>query len=83
MNSINTTVFNLANELNSLLSNELYSEYFSLKFASKTLFQWAFENGILKMDKTIEDEYYFQSFTIVGFGQIFELCLIGLDYQEN
>ena len=80
---MNLIIFNLANELNCLLHNELYREYGYLKFASKILFQWAFEKGILKMDKTLEDEHYFQSFTIVGYDQIFDLCLIGLDYQED
>ena len=83
MNSLNQTLETLANELNALLLMRNYSEYGNLQRASKTLFQYAFETGVLFMDKSIVDECYEQTFFIEGSKFVFPLTLIGLDYQEN
>lgn len=83
MNSINLVLFSLANELTALLSIQDYRSYGVLKFASRPLFQLGFDQGILLMDKWIEDNQYTEAFKISGTDQIFELSLIGLDYQEN
>ena len=83
MNTFNQTLENLANELSALLSIKNYREYGNLQRASKSLFQYGFENGILFMDKSIVDESYEQTFFIAGSKFVFPLNLIGLDYQEN
>jgi len=83
MNSLNQTLENLATELDALLLNQNYREYGNLQRASKTLFQYAFETGILFMQKEIVEERYEQTFYIAQSKLIFPLTLIGLDYQEN
>ena len=83
MNSINLILENLANELNELLLIQNYRDYGSLKFASKSLFQYGFENDVLLMNKEIIDEHYQETFFIVGSKFVFPLNLIGLDYQEK
>jgi len=83
MNSINLVLFSLANELTALLSIQDYKSFGVLKFASKPLFQLGFDQGILLMDKSIEDDQYVETFKITGTDQIFELSLIGLNYQVN
>jgi len=83
MNTFNQTLENLANELSALLSIQNYREYGNLQRASKSLFQYGFENGILFMDKSIVDESYEETFFIAGSKFVFPLNLIGLDYQEN
>jgi hypothetical protein len=83
MNSLNQTLETLANELSALLLMRNYREYGNLQRASKTLFQYAFDTGVLFMDKSIVDECYEQTFFIAGSKFVFPLTLIGLDYQEN
>jgi len=83
MNSLNQILENLANELNALLFINNYREYGNLQRASKALFQYGFDNGILFMDKSIIDEEYVQTFFISGSRIVYPLTLIGLDYQEN
>jgi hypothetical protein len=83
MDSLNQTLENLATELDAVLSIENYCEYGNLQRASKQLFQYAFDTGILFMDKSIIDDCYVETFNIAGSSKIFPLTLIGLDYQEN
>ncbi len=83
MNTFNQTLENLANELSALLLIENYREYGNLKRASKSLFQYAFETGVLFMDKSIIDGSYDETFFIADSKFVFPLNLIGLDYQEN
>jgi len=83
MNTFNQTLENLASELDTLLSSQNYREYGNKERASKTLFQYAFDTGVLFMDKSIIDERYEETFFIAGSKLIFPLNLIGLDYQEN
>ncbi len=83
MNGLNKTLEGLALELQAMLDNQLYNEYGSLKAVSKNLFQYAFEIGILLMNKEIVGESYEETFTIVQSKFTFPLHLIGLDYQEN
>ena len=83
MNSLNKTLENLSNELKALLEIGHYSEHGNLQRASKSLFQYAFENDMLFMDNSIVDEHYEQTFTIVGSETVYYLNLIGLDYQEK
>jgi hypothetical protein len=83
MTTLNQILENLANELDGLLLNQNYREYGNLKRASKTLFQYGFDNGILFMDSSIVDESYEQTFFISGSKFVYPLTLIGLDYQEN
>jgi hypothetical protein len=83
MNSLNQILENLANELDALLLNQNYLEYGNLQRASKTLFQYGFDKGILFMDKSITDKEYVETFFITGSKLVYPLTLIGLDYQEN
>jgi hypothetical protein len=83
MNTLNQTLDNLAKQLHKFLLNENYCEYGNLQRSSKSLFQYAFENGILFMNKEIVQDSYEETFYIAQSSSVFPLTLIGLDYQEN
>lgn len=83
VNSINKIIFDLSNELDSMLKAELYRDYGKLMRGSSSLFQYAFENDILLMSKDIIDESYSETFTVIGYNTVFPLDLIGIDYQEK
>jgi hypothetical protein len=76
-------IYQLANKLEYLRMIEEYKEFGKLQKASKDLFQYAFESGIIELNKELEGELYYEYFTIKGNSKNFDLNLIGIEYQEK
>jgi len=83
MEKINQSLHLIAIELDNLLKNGNYIEFGKLMRSSTTLFKYAFDKKNIILKKDLIGDYYVETFSVVGFDDIFSLHLIALEYQSN